>query len=286
MKAIIFGSNGQDGFYLSNLLQQNGIEVIGVSRKKADIIGLVQDRELVYKLVKLHQPEYIFHLAANSTTKHEALWDNHEAISTGSLNILEAVKEYSIRSKVFLSGSGLQFENHGKPISENDAFSHSSPYVVSRNHSVYAARYYRTLGVEAYIGYFFNHDSPRRSNRHMAQKIAHYCKTIKDQSGKLEIGNIDVKKEWTFAGDIVEAVWLFVNQTKYYETILGSGKAYSIKEWLEICFNHIGKDWREYVVIKNNFISEYNILVSNPKKIYSLGWNPKVSIKDLAAMML
>ncbi|MEZ5003161.1 MAG: GDP-mannose 4,6-dehydratase [Chitinophagales bacterium] len=286
MKAIIFGSSGQDGYYLTQLLQTKKIQVIGVSRKNADVIGNIEDKDLVSELIKTHQPDYIFHLAANSTTRHDALWDNHAAISTGTLIILEAVKRFSLHSKVFLSGSALQFKNEGKPIDESAELVATSPYGVSRNQSLYAGRYYRSLGLKVYFGYFFNHDSPMRPNRHMAQKIASYCQSISKQTEKLTIGAIDVKKEWTFAGDIVDAIWILVNQDKVYECILGSGKAYSIKDWIEICFNLINYDWNRYVVIEKGFVPEYDILVSDPKLLFSLGWLPKVDITELAKMML
>lgn len=287
MKAIIFGVNGQDGFYLNQLLTKLAVEVIGVSTKENKWIkGDVSVRKFVSELVKTHQPHFIFHLAANSTTRHDALWDNHRAISTGSLNILEAVKKYTPACKVFLSGSGLQFKNEGLPISAAAPFVASSPYVVSRNHSVYAARYYRSLGIEVYVGYFFNHDSPRRPQRHVAQKIISYCKSIKRQTTALAIGNIKVKKEWTFAGDVVEAIWTLVNQDKIFECVIGSGLAYSIEEWLAICFEAIGKDWHHHVVIKDGFIPAYTNLVSDPSVIKSLGWKPKVTIQELSKMML
>jgi len=105
MKALIFGVNGQDGYYLSRLLQENSFEVIGVSRKKAPIIGDVSDFETTSHLIKKNVPQYIFHLAANSTTSHNSLFENHETISTGTLNILESVREFSPHSKVFISGN-------------------------------------------------------------------------------------------------------------------------------------------------------------------------------------
>lgn len=284
--ALIFGSNGQDGWYLKKHLEEKKIKAIGISRRNADIIGEVQDKTLVSSLMKRYQPKFVFHLAANSSTSHDAIWENNEAISIGTLNLLEAVKEFSFKTKVFLSGSGLQFENKGFPIKESAPFVATSPYVVSRNHSVYAARYYRSLGLNVYVGYFFNHDSPLRPERHMAQKIAHFCKKIDHQSDKLRIGNTKVKKEWTFAGDVVEAVWILVNQDKVFECIIGSGLAYSIEEWLEVCFNIKNKSWKDYVLIKEGFIPQFDVLVSKPDLIKSLGWVPKVSFQDLAKKMI
>ncbi len=288
MTAIIFGANGQDGFYLNELLEKEGIAVKKVSRSGNNIIGDVSDYSFVESIIKTTQPDYIFHLAANSTTRHDVLFENHQSISTGTFNILESVRIHSPVSKVFLSGSAVQFENNGAPIDETTAFAPLSPYAVSRIQSVYAGRYYRSaFGIEVYVGYFFNHDSPLRTERHVNQKIAYVAKRIaKGEHEKFEIGNIDVKKEFNYAGDTVAAVWTLVNQSNIFETVIGTGIAYSIKDWLDCCFGKVGKDWREYVMINKNFKPEYEVLVSNPSLIKSLGWVPKVDISQLADMML
>lgn len=285
MKAIIFGANGQDGFYLDELLRADKYEVIKIARSstEADIL----DFDSVCKLIKTHTPHYIFHLAANSTTRHEALFENHATISTGTFNILEAVKNYSPLTKVFISGSGLQFVNKGNPIKETDVFEARDAYAVSRIHSVYAARYFRRLGIKVYVGYFFNHDSPRRSERHMAKKIAAFAKRVGNGSEeKLEIGDINVIKEWTYAGDIVKGIQTLVQQDDVYEANISSGKGYAIKDWLDVCFRLVGKNWKEYIVMKNDFVPEYAALVSDPSLIISLGWQPEISFNELAQMMI
>jgi len=285
--AIIFGANGQDGFYLTELLQQEGCKVTGISRNGGFLQVDITSYPAVSKLIEEQKPDFIFHLAANSTTRHDALFENHATISTGTFNILEAVKNYSPQTKVFISGSGLQFVNADKPIKETDAFEARDPYSVSRIHSVYAARYYRRLGVKAYIGYFFNHDSPRRTERHMTMKIAAAAKRIHEGSNEvLEIGDMSVIKEWTFAGDVVKGIWTLVNQDKVTEANISSGMGYSIKQWLDACFHIIGKDWKQYVVTKNNFSPEYKQLVSDPSLIFSLGWKPLVTFEQLAEMMV
>lgn len=288
MKALIFGINGQDGFYLNQILKQQKIEVIGVSRSSDNWIkGNVADYSLVSSLIEEHQPNFIFHLAANSTTKHETLFENHETISTGTLNVLESVKFFSPNSKVFISGSGLQFKNEGKPIKETDEFEARDSYSVARIQSVYAARYYRNLGIKTYIGYFFNHDSPLRSERHVNQKIVAAVKRISNGSDeKIELGNINVKKEFTFAGDTAQAIWTLIKNDAVYETVIGSGKAYSIEDWLNICFDYFNLDWKSYVKINTSFKSEYTILVSNPSTIFGLGWKQEIEIDALAKMMI
>lgn len=287
MKAIIFGANGQDGYYLKKLLEKQKYSVIGVSRNgnflKTDVCQFQQ----VANLIAEHQPKYVFHLAANSTTRHDAMFENHQTISTGTLNILEAVKNFSPESKVFISGSGLQFINENRPIKESDPFEARDPYSVSRIQSVFAARYYRRLGVKAYIGYFFNHDSPQRTDRHVAKKITEAVLRIeKGSPEKLEIGDTSVIKEWTYAGDVVKGVLALIKQDIVYEANIGSGKGYSIEEWLEVCFSMIGKEWRDFTNIKNDFTPEYQKLVSDSSLISSLGWKPDVSFEQLASIMM
>ena len=288
MKALIFGINGQDGYYLDRHLQQNNINVIGVSRSTGNWIkGDVADLSLVKELIKKEQPDYIFHLAANSTTRHDALFENHQTISTGTLNILESVYQYSKHSKVFLSGSGLQFINQGKPISEKDEFYAGSTYCISRIQSVYAARYYRSLGLPVYVGYFFNHDSPLRSTRHVNQKIVMAAKSIAAGGiEQIEIGDMTVKKEFSFAGDIAKAILVLIQNENIFEATLGSGKAYSIKDWLDICFKYFKIEWHPYVIPVEGFKSEYDILVSDPSTILGLGWKPESDIEDLARLMI
>jgi GDPmannose 4,6-dehydratase len=288
MKAIIFGINGQDGYYLNEIFRDRKIEVIGVSRSSGDWTqGDVSYFNFVENLIKNEKPDYIFHVAANSTTKHEALFENHETISTGSLNILEAVKRHSPESRVFITGSGIQFENKGLPISETDNFEARSPYSVARIQSVYAARYFRSLGIRVYVGYLFHHESPLRKDNHVSKMIANAVKRIAHGSNeKITLGDISVKKEWAFAGDIAEGIFSLICQDKMFEACIGTGKAYSIQDWLEICFNRINKNWKEYVNLKESFIPEYKILVSDPSVINSIGWQPKISFENLCDMML
>jgi len=287
MKAIIFGANGQDGYYLDELLTSTGATVIGVSRTGDSMRTNIVDPEAVNELIKKEKPDQIFHFAANSTTRHDALFENHATIGTGTLNILEAVRVSSPHTKVFISGSGLQFKNEGRPIKETDAFEARDAYSVSRIHSVYAARYYRSLGVKTYVGYFFNHDSPLRTERHMSKKIAEAAKRIAaGSSEKLEIGDISVKKEWTFAGDVVNAVFTLMNQDDIVEAVIGSGKGYTIEEWLQECFSIVGKDWREYVIQKKDYTAEYKMLIADPALIKSLRWEPMISFQQLAQMMM
>ena len=287
MNALIFGANGQDGHYLSDLCKSQGITPIGVSRSGDWVRGDVSNPDQVRDLIKRHTPAYIFHLAARSTTRHEALFENHETISTGTLNILESVRTIYPQARVFLAGSGLQFKNTSKPISEKDPFEASSAYAVARIQSVYAARYYRSLGVRVYVGYLFHHESPLRGPGHVSKLIALAAQRIAAGSSEiLELGDITVEKEWTFAGDVAQAMLDLVRQDKVFEATIGSGSAYSIQNWLEQCFSVIGKDWKRHVRLKEGFVAEYPRLVSDPSTIRSLGWSPKVGFAELAKMMM
>jgi GDPmannose 4,6-dehydratase len=287
MKAMIFGANGQDGHYLHELCRLKGIEPVGVSRTGDWLRGDVARYDQVEQLIREHQPAYVFHVAANSTTRHDALFENHETISTGTLNILEAVKRHSPATKVFITGSGLQFKNTGRPISEKDEFEASSPYSVARIQSVYAARYYRSLGICAYVGYLFHHESPLRKPNHVSKMIALAVQRIAAGSEEIiELGDISVAKEWTFAGDVAEAVMMLVEQDGVFEAVIGSGKAYTIEDWLDCCFSLVGKDWRGHVKIKEGFRAEYPVLLSDPATIHSIGWQAKTDIGALAAMMV
>ena len=287
MTAIIFGAAGQDGIYLTQLLLAKQCKVIAVNRSADGEPPVINSFEKICQLVKDNKPQYIFHLAANSTTNHNAWQQNHETISTGSMNILEAVKQYSPATKIFLSGSGLQFKNTGLPIKETDDFDASSIYAVSRIHTVYAARYYRSMGIKVYVGYFFNHDSPYRTERHINKKISEIAKRIASGSKeKLQIGDLTVKKEFGFAGDIVKAIITLVEQDAVYEAVIGTGVAHTIEEWIAVCFGHFGLEWQKYTESLAGFTSEYRILVSNPSTIFSIGWKPEATIQSLAKIML
>jgi GDPmannose 4,6-dehydratase len=228
----------------------------------------------------------IFHLAATSTTRHDAIYENHAAIGTGTVNILESVKRWSPGSKVFITGSGVQFVNHGQPISETDPFDHGSAYAAVRNYSVYLARYFRSIGVQTYVGYLFHHESPLRGEQHVSQKIVQAARRIvQGREDILELGDISVRKEWTFAEDVVEGMLTLIEQNRVFEATIGSGRAYSIEDWLTECFKLINKDWRRYVREKKNFKAEYKVLVSNPATIHSLGWKAATEISELAKIM-
>lgn len=289
LKALIFGANGQDGRFLSALLQDRfGANVIGISRNGGDIRGDVSDLTFVESVIHDHRPDHVFHLAAESTVRHDALFANHSAIGTGTLNILESVRLHTPSAKVFLSGSALQFHNEGLPINERTPFEANSPYSVARIQSVYAARYFRTaFGIRIYVGYFFNHDSQFRSERHVNQKVAAAALRIAQGSTeKLLLGNIQVRKEFNYAADVMDAVMVLIGQESVFEAVIGSGTAYSIEDWVACCFHKVGLDWRKFVEQDPEYSPEYQILVSNPAVIRHLGWTPRADLSRLADIMM
>jgi GDPmannose 4,6-dehydratase len=287
MNALVFGANGQDGPYLLEGLRGRGIDATGYSRSGPWASLDVAERAAVDAVVAAARPDYVFQLAARSTTRHEALYDNHAAISTGCLNVLEAVRAHAPAARVFIAGSGVQFENVGQPIDEDTPFAATSAYAVARIQSVYAARYYRSLGVRAYVGYLFHHESPRRGPGHLSGVIAQAALRIAGGSAEtLEIGDPSVVKEWTFAGDAMEGVLALVSQNDVFEAVIGSGEGHAVEEWLELCFARVGLAWREHVRSRPGFRAEYPVLVSRPTRLRGLGWRPRVSFAELAAMMM
>lgn len=287
MKAIVFGANGQDGHYLVELLRQQEVETLGVSRAGPWHHADVGDFPSVEALIRENKPDCIFHLAARSSTRHDALFENHHTISTGTINVLEATRRHCPDARVFITGSGVQFRNTGAPIDEDTPFEASSPYAIARIQSVFAARYYRSLGLRTYVGYLFHHESPRRPPNHLSRMIALAAQRIANGSTeRLTIGDLSVVKEWNFAGDIALAIVALVHQDTVHEAVIGSGDGHSVEEWLDCCFSLVGKAWRHHVDIVPGFRPEYTSLVSRPARLKSLGWSPMVDFHALAAMMM
>ncbi|MES1207905.1 MAG: GDP-mannose 4,6-dehydratase [Pseudomonadota bacterium] len=287
MTALIFGANGQDGHYLAAALRARGVEVVGVSRAGPWRHGSVADRSQVEALLQSLKPDQIFHLAARSTTRHDALFENHETIATGTLNILETARQVCPSSRIFIAGSAVQFRNLGEPIDESTPFEASSAYAVARIQSVYAARYFRGLGLRCYVGYLFHHDSPMRGPGHVAQLIAQAAqRAARGEAPSLELADVQVDKEWTFAGDSVEAMLALLDQDDVSEVVIGSGETHSIAEWLERCFRLVGLDWRKHVRVSGAVQPDYRRLVSNPARLRALGWSPRVGFDELARLMV
>lgn len=288
MTGLIFGASGQDGHYLTRSCRARGIEAIGVSRSPGKWIqGDVSKYSDVEGLVRTHKPDFIFHLAANSTTRHDALFENHETIVTGALNVMEAAQAHAPTARIFIAGSGLQFRNSGRPIDESAEFHASSAYGVARIAAAFAARYYRERGLKTYVGYLFHHESSLRKPSHVSMKIATAARAAgQGGDGSLQIGDARVAKEWTFAGDVTEAMLTLVCQDAVFEAVIGSGETHTIQEWIEACYGEAGKSWQHFVKSAEAYQSEYQVLSADPALIRSLGWQPTVTFRDLARAMV
>jgi len=287
MRAMIFGGTGQDGHYLRNILLENNVDVKCASRSGGDYCIDVADTLDVEDLLLRERPDYVFHLAATSSTDHKHLWANHSSIGTGTMAILDAVDRHLPSTKVVLAGSGLQFMNEGTPLNEESKLDHSSPYTVARNYSLYAARYFRSRGLRVYFAFLFNHDSPLRSNRHLNMKIAEAAAlAARGGRNRLQIGDLAAKKEFNFAGDITAAFWQLVCQDSIFECVIGGGKSHTILEWVELCFQYVGLDWKQYVDTDETYQSPYKCLVSDPARLLSLGWQPNMNFRQLSEIMM
>lgn len=288
MTTLIFGAKGQDGQFLARRLEREGQPLVRVGREYEGQAFDIGDRGSVADLIADVRPTHVFHFAAASTTRHEALWENHHAISTATANILEACRLAAPDSRLFLPGSALQFRNEGRPIDEDSPFEASSPYSASRIHMAYLGRYFRKkFGLRVYVGYLFHHDSALRSEAHVNQKIAQGARRI--AAGEIDTvacGDLSVEKEFNYAGDVVEAMLTLMSQEVHFEAVLGSGREHSLAEWAELCFGLVGLNYCDHVVATPGFQPEFKRLVSNPSRLKSMGWRPQVDIARLAEIMV
>ncbi len=279
MKAIIFGANGQDGYYLSQILKREGVEVIAFGRKECDV-GV---QGYVCHQIAQHKPDYIFQLAATSTTSHDALWSNHKSIVDGSVNILDAVKRFCPKAKVWLAGSILQLTRVGSGTIFSMLPGNASAYAAQRNASVAYARYYRSIGIDAYVGYLSYHDSPRRGPNHLAKRIA--MEAIEVGMGPkayMTLRDPLDEKEFNYAGDMMEAVWAQVN-SPHYEAVLGSGVAHTIWDYARACMKAVSPNDSK-CRIKQEFTREGAVRQVTQDKRFQHHF--KTSLSDLAALMV
>jgi GDPmannose 4,6-dehydratase len=288
-RSVIFGAGGQDGFFLNKSLLSQGHKVYpcfhheNVGGYKIDVADYFNVRNLIKDI----KPDYIFHLAARSSTSHEFILENHKAIVDGTLNILESAETYTPNAKIFLASSGLIFKNSGAPIKDDDEHVAQTAYTLTRIEAVHIARYYRQRGRNIFIGYLFNHESHLRHPDSIARKVARSVAKIHlgiDKS--IVVGNASVIKEWMWAGDAVEAILKFVNQNEVFELCIGDGVGRSIRDYSDACCKAIGISSDDYLYEIPNYAVETPILVSNSSKIHSLGWQPQMNLAALAKHMV
>ena len=314
-KALITGVTGQDGSYLAELLLAKGYEVHGLVRRSSSfnterIEGIYQDPHasnyrlrLVYgdledgsslaNLVKSIQPDEIYNLAAQSHVR--VSFDVPEytvsSVALGTLRLLEAVRELGRECRMYQASSSEMFGAAAPPQNEDTAFQPRSPYACAKVFAHQLCQNYR----DAYklfisCGILFNHESPRRGIPFVTRKITRAAARIKHGLDKqLFLGNLDAKRDWGFAGDYVEAMWLMLQQDAPDDYVIATGESHSVRECLEVAFGTLGLDWKRHVEIDPRYFrpTEVDHLHGDASKARAkLGWKPKVHFRELIEMMV
>jgi len=320
---MIFGVNGQDGSYLSELLLDKGYNVVGIMRRSSTdtteriehliphpnfnlIEGDVTDATGIHRAVSRMQPGEIYNLAAQShvQTSFDQPIATFQVNAVGVLNILEAIRQNSPHSKFYQASTSELFGDITETPQNEDTVLHPcSPYAVSKLAAhVSVDLYRRAYGIFACAGILFNHESKRRGSQFVTQKIAQYVAKLidfEDKSGTapqkgidvlpLYLGNLDAKRDWGFAGDYVEAMWLMLQQDQPFDYIVASGKTRSIRDFLISAFGHAELDYQDFVEIDQKFLrpADVNNLCGDPSLIMEkLGWRPKMSFEELVSDMV
>ncbi len=317
-RALISGITGQDGSFLAELLLAKGYEVHGVVRrastfnterldsiyadpheKRAKLFlhyGDVADGGGFRRILEKAQPGEVYNLAAQSHVR--VSFDQAEytadVVATGTLRILEAVRDYAGSGRpvrLYQAGSSEMFGAAPPPQSEATPFYPRSPYGVSK----VAAHWYAVNYREAYDlyisnGILFNHESPRRGETFVTRKITRALARIKlGLQEKLYIGNLDARRDWGYAGDYVEAMWLMLQQPEPGDFVISTGESHSVREFLELAGDLCGVDWKRHVETDPRYFrpTEVDFLLGDSSKARRvLGWKPRVSFRDLVRMMV
>lgn len=318
--ALITGVTGQDGSYLSEFLLAKGYHVHGMMRRVSvftteRIEHLYQDRHDEDVRFQLHhgdildatglrriltavRPDEVYNLAAQShvRTSFEQPIYTAEVVAIGTLKLLEAIRDYrdaSGRDVRFYQASSS--EMYGKvqdvPQSEDTPFYPRSPYACAKVQAFWQTVNYReAYGLYACNGILFNHESPRRGETFVTRKITRAATRIKlGLAEKLFLGNLDAKRDWGFAGDYVEAMWLMLQQEDPDDYVIATGETYSVRDFLEEAFGYLGLAWQDYVQFDQRYLrpTEVNILLGDASKARDLlGWRPKVTMSQLCRLMV
>lgn len=307
--ALITGITGQDGSYLAELLLSQGYNVCGMVRRSStenfsriehlrDKIELVQadllDQTSLDRAVKRVQPDEVYNLAAMSfvPTSWQQPVLTAEFTAVGVARLLESIRAYHPKARFYQASSS---EMYGKvlevPQSETTPFYPRSPYGVAKVFGHYIAVNYReSYDMFACSGILFNHESPRRGLEFVTRKITDGVAKIKvGKSKELRLGNLQAKRDWGFAGDYVRAMWLMLQQDTPDDYVIGTGETHTVEEFVSIAFQHVGLDWRKFVVVDPLFYrpAEVDLLLGDPAKAHkTLGWKPEVSFQKLVEMMV
>jgi GDPmannose 4,6-dehydratase len=308
-RALITGITGQDGSYLAELLLDKDYEVHGVMRRNSTFTtgriehifdkielhyGDLADSSSLQHIVAKVQPDEVYNLAAQSHVKVSFDVPEYTAdvTGTGTLRLMEAIRTCAPKAKFYQASSSEMF---GKvlevPQTEKTPFYPRSPYGAAKVYSYWITKNYReSYDMFACNGILFNHESPRRGETFVTRKITRAVAAIKaGKQDKLYLGNLDAKRDWGFAGDYVEAMWLMLQQDKPDDYVVATNETHSVKEFCEIAFGRVGLDWQKYVEVSEKYFrpAEVDLLIGDPAHAKKqLNWEPKVSFKQLVEMMV
>lgn len=308
-RALITGITGQDGSYLAELLLEKGYEVHGIVRRSSSIntqridhifsqlhlhFGDLTDSGSVNTLVTNVAPHEIYNLGAQSHVRvsFEIPEYTADADALGTLRLLEANKNLTWPAKFYQASSS---ELYGKvretPQSETTPFSPCSPYGIAKQFAYWTVVNYReSYGMFACNGILFNHESPRRGETFVTRKIAKAAARIAaGKQDKLVLGNLDAKRDWGYAKEFVEAMWLMLQQDKPDDFVIATGETHSVREFLDVAFSIVGLDWREHTETDEKYFrpSEVDLLLGDASKAKRvLGWEPKVKFRELVRLMV
>lgn len=314
--ALITGITGQDGSYLAELLLQKGYVVHGIIRRSSSFntdridhlyrdphlagvklflhYGDVADATSLNRLLRKIKPDEIYHLAAQSHVRVSFDTPEYTADVTGlgTIRLLDAILETGIKTKFYQASSS---EMYGKaveiPQKETTPFYPRSPYGCSKVFAYWMTVNYReAYNIFACNGILFNHESPRRGETFVTRKITRGLATIlAGKQKKLYLGNIEAKRDWGYAKDYVEAMWLMLQQQEPTDYVIATGESHSVCEFLDIAFDYVGLNWKHYVEKDSRYLrpTEVDFLLGDASKARcQLGWKPKVSFKELVELMV
>lgn len=308
-KAFITGVTGQDGSYLAEFLLSKGYKVYGMTRRSSTdnleriehikgrieiIHGDLVDQSSITSALKEIQPDEIYNLAAQSFVKSS--WS--EPLSTGEftglgvLRVLEAMRQVCPKAKFYQASSSEMFGSAPAPQSEETPFHPRSPYAVSKIFGHYINLNYReSYGLFACSGILFNHESPRRGMEFVTRKIANGVAKIKlGLAEEIQLGNLDAKRDWGFAGDYVKAMWLMLQQKSPDDYVIGTGENHTVREFVEESFRVAGiKDFQKYIKVDPKFMRPAEVMALKAditKAKNKLNWKPEIKFKELVKMMV
>ncbi len=313
-KALVTGITGQDGSYLAELLLKKGYEVWGIMRRSSSfhtgridhlykdpheqprlrlVYGDLTDGSNLSTIVNEVKPDEVYNLGAQSHVRvsFDTPIYTVDADGLGTLRLLEAIRTSNKPAKFYQASSS---EMYGKavetPQTENTSFYPRSPYGCAKVYSFWQTVNYReAYGLFACNGILFNHESPRRGETFVTRKITRAATRIKlGLQDKLYLGNLDAKRDWGFAGDYVDTMWLMLQQEKADDYVIATGENHSVREFLDEVFGYLDLDWQKYVEIDPRYFrpTEVDCLLGDAGKARRvLGWEPKVTFKGLARMM-